>query len=62
MSTPTLPTTADESPTKVIFDLAQVLTAEELASFQQSAKEAGAATLTEHFLNLTLRIPQRPAA
>ena len=55
-----------ESPIRplVQFDLSQVLTAEELERFQASAVAAGAASLTEHFLNLTLRnLPERkPAA
>lgn len=63
MSTPdqTAPA-ADPKPTRVSFDLAEVLSPAELAKFQASAAEAGAETLTEHFLDLTLRIPSRPAA
>lgn len=47
-----------------MFDLAEVLTPEELAKFQAAAKEAGAPNLTEHFLNLTLRVKPnlQPAA
>lgn len=48
--------------TLISFDLRKVLTDEELIKFQQSAKEAGAPNLTEHFLNLTLRVPQKKAA
>ena len=48
----------------VQFDLAKELTAEELEKFQAAAEAAGAKSLTEHFLNLTLRVlPQfQPAA
>jgi hypothetical protein len=41
--------------TEVRFDLAAVVTAEELERFKESARAAGAASLTEHFLNLTLK-------
>lgn len=51
----TAPTKEKPSSTKVIFDLAAELTPEELASFRNAAKEAGA-DLTTHFLNLTIRI------
>lgn len=61
MSNPDETTTQAEASTRVSFDLAAVLTPEELAKFQASAREAGAETLTEHFLNLTMRIPQRAA-
>jgi len=44
-----------ESQTKITFDLADVLAPEEIAAFQDAAKAAGAANLTEHFLDLTLR-------
>jgi hypothetical protein len=56
--------TATESKTRVVFDLRDELTAEEIAAFEASAAAAGAATLTEHFLNITLRLApgQRPAA
>ena len=54
---------SNRTQTRVIFDLAEVLTAEELAKFQEAAREAKAVSLTEHFLNLTLRHPQtKPAA
>ena len=43
-----------ESRTKITFDLAAELTPQELAQFEESAKAAGAATLTEHFVKLTL--------
>jgi hypothetical protein len=56
-------TTPTESKTRVVFDLRDELTPEEIAAFEASAQAAGAASLTEHFLNLTLRLPdQRPAA
>lgn len=43
--------------TRITFDLADELTPEEIRKFQQSAKEAGAPSLKEHFLNITLRLP-----
>lgn len=47
-----------ESKTRIVFDLQDVLTAEELAAFQRSAADAKAPTLTEHLLNITLRVPK----
>ena len=52
----TTDTTENSTRTLVQFDLAQELTAEELAKFQEAADAAGAKSLTEHFLNLTLRL------
>lgn len=49
------------SSTRVIFDLAAELTAEELESFKKAAEEAGA-DLTNHFLNITIRQHQSTAA
>lgn len=50
-----------DSKTLVRFDLADELTAEEIAKFEAAAAEAGAENLTEHFLNLTLRVePTKP--
>jgi hypothetical protein len=50
------------SRTRVIFDLRDELTPEEIAAFEAAAAEAGR-TLTEHFLALTLRLTSdRPAA
>lgn len=43
--------------TRILIDLSKELTPEELAAFKQAAADAGAPTLTDHFLNLTLRIP-----
>jgi hypothetical protein len=54
--------TETTSPTRIEFDLAKVLTAEELAKFKAAAQAAGAASLTEHFLNITLRVPHPKAA
>ncbi|MEI6656357.1 MAG: hypothetical protein WCP45_16465 [Verrucomicrobiota bacterium] len=48
--------------TEIRFDLRSVCTAEEIESFKQSAHEAHAASLTEHFINLTLRIPKKGRA
>jgi hypothetical protein len=42
------------SSTKVIFDLAAELTAEELALFTKAAEESNS-DLTNHFLNITIR-------
>ena len=42
--------------TRIIFDLAAELTPEELAKFEESARVAGAESLTEHFLNLSIRV------
>lgn len=49
--------TAEKKPkTRILFDLTDVLTPEEIAQFEAAAAAAGAANLTEHFLNLTLRV------
>lgn len=50
------------SKTLVRFDLADELTPEEIAKFEAAAKAAGAESLTEHFLNLTLRVEPNKAA
>ena len=62
-------TTTEERPpeepasrTRIAFDLAAVLTPEELEKFQAAAAEAKAPNLTEHFLNLTLRVKTGSAA
>jgi len=44
--------------TKISFVLEEVVTPEEAARFVQCAKDAGAKNATEHFLNLTLRLPE----
>lgn len=44
------------SGTRILIDLQRELTPEELDRFVASAKAAGAPTLTDHFLNLTLRL------
>lgn len=54
--------TSTPSRTRVIFDLRDELTSEEIAAFEAAAAAAGR-SVTEHFLALTLRLPdQRPAA
>lgn len=60
----TEPRAAEEtvSRTRIAFDLAAVLTADELTKFQAAAAEAHAPNLTEHFLNLTLRVQHGTAA
>lgn len=42
------------SRTKIHFDLQDLLSPEEIAAFEAEAIKAGAETLTEHFLNITL--------
>jgi hypothetical protein len=54
--------TKPASQTRVQFDLRDELTAEELEAFKAAAKAAGAANITEHFLNLTLRLEPNKAA
>lgn len=45
---------APETATKITFDLAQVLTPQELEKFTAAAKAAGASSLKEHFMNISL--------
>jgi hypothetical protein len=54
--------TTQTSRTRIVFDLEDILTVEELLKFQASADEAGARSLTEHLLNVTLRIDKEDAA
>jgi hypothetical protein len=61
-NTATLPTPPRMGGTRILIDLEKELTPDELAKFQQAAKDAGAPTLTDHFLNLTLRLPERKTA
>jgi hypothetical protein len=58
MSTETKATKKPLSRTKIIFDLAHEVTPQELAAFRANAAAAGAKTLTEHFLNLNIRLPK----
>jgi len=51
-----------KSRTKIEFDLADELTPEEIERFKQASAQAGSPTLTEHFLNLTLRHPAEQVA
>lgn len=44
------------SGTRILIDLERELTADELDKFVAAAKQAGAPSLTDHFLNLTLRL------
>jgi len=39
------------------FDLGAILKPNEVTQFEKSATLAGAGSLTEHFLNITLRLP-----
>jgi hypothetical protein len=50
------------SQTRILFDLSDELTPEEIEKFEAAAKAAGAENLTEHFLNLTLRVEPHKAA
>jgi len=56
-----MPATAEKpqkpSRTRIVFDLADELNPEEIAAFEARAKEAGAKSLTDHFLNITFRLP-----
>ena len=53
-ASPTQPTT---SQTRIVFDLRDELDPEEIAQFEENARNAGAASLTEHLLNLAIRKP-----
>lgn len=48
--------------TRILFDLSDELTPEEIAKFEAAAQAAGAENLTEHFLNITLRVEPTKAA
>lgn len=54
--------TKPASKTRVLFDLADELSPEEIAAFEAAAKAAGADSITEHFLNLTIRVEPHKAA
>lgn len=51
-----------ESKTRITFDLRDILTSAELEQFKTAAEEAKAPNLTEHFLDLTLRVKPSHAA
>lgn len=53
MNTETI--TPSEDQTEVRFDLRSILTPDEITKFKEAAKAAGAKSLTEHFVNLTLK-------
>lgn len=58
-TTATLPPPADlRGGTRILIDLERELTPAELEKFVAAAAQAGAPTLTDHFLNLTLRLPK----
>lgn len=46
------------SGTRILIDLERELTPAELEKFVAAAEQAGAPTLTDHFLSLTLRLPK----
>jgi len=50
------------SKTRILFDLADVLSPAEIEKFRESAEAAKAKSLTDHFLNLTLRHSPEHAA
>ena len=50
-----LSTSPTGSETRISFDLADVLSPDEIEKFKAAAKAADAPNLTEHFLDLTLR-------
>ena len=56
MAAPTIQADQSTSRTRIIFDLRDVLTPEEIAQFEENAAKAGSSNLTEHFLSLTLRL------
>jgi hypothetical protein len=56
--TSSAPTPPRATGTRILFDLEEELRPDELEKFVEAAKRAGAASLTDHFLNLTLRIPK----
>jgi hypothetical protein len=59
MRTKSKPTTSPKpNRTLIVFDLAAEITPEELARFESSAAAAGSKSLTEHFLNINLRLPK----
>jgi hypothetical protein len=47
---------------EVVIDLEEELAPEELESFKRKAKESGAASLTEHFKDVFLRVPSERQA
>lgn len=49
------PPRKSKSRTRIVFDLSDELTADQIAAFEAKAREAGAKDLTEHFLNITIR-------
>jgi len=63
MSTTATPTPAKPPKmggTRILIDLERELTPEELEKFVAAAEAAEAPSLTDHFLNLTLRLPHAP--
>lgn len=46
----------EASQSRIQFDLMEILSPTEFEAFKRSAEEAKAASLTDHFLNLTLRL------
>jgi len=57
-----MPNTLPQSPalnsrTRIVFDLRDVLTESEINRFEQAAEAAHAGSLTEHFINITLKTP-----
>lgn len=59
---PTTPKPPLSGGTRIQFDLEKELRPEELEKFIQAAEQAGAPTLTDHFLNLTIRMTEEGRA
>lgn len=50
---------AKNTKTLISFDLKAVLSNQEIRKFEREAKKAGAKSLTDHFLNITVRLPKQ---
>ena len=59
-ATTTPPNPLKNGGTRILIDLERELTPEELEKFSEAAAAAGAPSLTDHFLNLTLRLRNAP--
>ncbi len=62
MSKETRDDVSSRSETRIVFDLSDELAPAEIEQFHEAAAAAGAPSLTEHFLNLTLRHTPEHAA
>lgn len=59
MSTPAAPTQSPVDESEIRFNLRSVCTPEEIEKFKDNARKAGAKSLTDHFLNLTIRTAEQ---